>query len=186
MITFGPAPGRGSRAGILDGHARAERCPSCRRPGPLRASRRQPRPGTCQGTRPAHSRVSRQRTEGPGGQPGNDSAASAAGLHPERRLFGQATPGPGHHPTTAASNPAPGPVSARGRAGHSPVAANLPPAKPHLQAERPQRNEDERPEGAARRRAHSAARKARGQGSLVKPQRPKGTSQAAKKTDGTP
>ena len=31
---------------------------------------------------------------GPGGQPGNDSAASAAGSHPVRRLFGQATPGP--------------------------------------------------------------------------------------------
>jgi transposase len=32
--------------------------------------------------------------EGPGGQPGNDSVASAAGLHPEHRLFGQATPEP--------------------------------------------------------------------------------------------
>jgi transposase len=31
---------------------------------------------------------------GPGGQPGSDSVASAAGLHPEHRLFGQATPGP--------------------------------------------------------------------------------------------
>ena len=31
---------------------------------------------------------------GPGGQPGNNSVASAAGSHPERRLFGQATPGP--------------------------------------------------------------------------------------------
>jgi transposase len=31
---------------------------------------------------------------GPGGHPGNDSAASAAGSHPARRLFGQATPGP--------------------------------------------------------------------------------------------
>src|SRR6266702_1436954 len=30
----------------------------------------------------------------PGGQPGNDSVASAAGSHPEHRLFGQATPGP--------------------------------------------------------------------------------------------
>src|SRR5450631_3655118 len=41
--------------------------------------------------------------EGPGGQPGNDSAASAAGLHPEHRLFGQATPGPGStlRPATA-------------------------------------------------------------------------------------
>ena len=33
-------------------------------------------------------------TGGPGGQPGNDSVASAAGSHPEHRLFGQATPGP--------------------------------------------------------------------------------------------
>jgi transposase len=31
---------------------------------------------------------------GPGGQPGNDSVSSAAGSHPERRLFGQATPEP--------------------------------------------------------------------------------------------
>jgi len=33
-------------------------------------------------------------TKGPGGQPGNDSSACAAGSHPEHRLFGQATPGP--------------------------------------------------------------------------------------------
>ena len=33
-------------------------------------------------------------TAGPGGHPGNDTAASAAGLHPADRLFGQATPGP--------------------------------------------------------------------------------------------
>jgi transposase len=31
---------------------------------------------------------------GPGGQPGNRSVSRAAGSHPERRLFGQATPGP--------------------------------------------------------------------------------------------
>jgi hypothetical protein len=31
---------------------------------------------------------------GPGGQPGNDSVSSAAGSHPGRQLFGQATPGP--------------------------------------------------------------------------------------------
>jgi hypothetical protein len=133
----------------------------------------------------ADARRAAARAEGPGGQPGNDSVTSAAGLHPRHRLFGQATPGPGHHTTTAASNPAPGPAGARGRAGHSPVAAILPPAKPQVQAERPQRSEDERPGGAARRRPHSAARKARGEGSLVKPQRPKGTSQAAKKTGGT-
>src|SRR5208282_201264 len=127
----------------------------------------------------------------PGGQQGNDSVASAAGLHPRHRLFGQATPGPGHHTTTAAGNPAPGPASqdrsgAPGRAGHSPVAATLPSAKPQVQVERPQRSEDERPGGAARRRPQSAARKASGQDSLVKSQRPNATSRAAKKTSGTP
>jgi transposase len=34
------------------------------------------------------------RAKGPGGQPGNDSDSSAAGSHPERRLFGRATPEP--------------------------------------------------------------------------------------------
>jgi len=134
----------------------------------------------------ADARRAAAQTEGPGGQQGNDSAASAAGLHPRHRLFGQATPGPRHHPTTAAGNPAPGPVRARGRAGHSSIAATLPPAQPQVQVERPQRSEDERPGGAARRRPHSAARKARGQGSLRKPQRPKGTSQAAKNTAEAP
>jgi hypothetical protein len=40
---------------------------------------------------------------GPGGQPGNDSVSSAAGLHPGHRLFGPATPGPAPSPraTTA-------------------------------------------------------------------------------------
>jgi transposase len=33
-------------------------------------------------------------TAGPGGHQGNDSVASAAGSHPQHRLFGQATPGP--------------------------------------------------------------------------------------------
>jgi transposase len=32
--------------------------------------------------------------QGPGGHPENVSVASAAGLHPEHRFFGQATPGP--------------------------------------------------------------------------------------------
>ena len=50
----------------------------------------------------------------PGGQQGNGSVASAAGLHPRHRLFGQATPGPGHHTTTAAGSPAPG-LSRNGR-----------------------------------------------------------------------
>jgi len=90
--------------------------------------------------------------EGPGGQPGNHSVARAAGSHPEHRLFGQATPGPRHHTTAAAGS--------QGRAGHSSIAATLPPATPQVQVERPQRSEDERPGGAARRRPYSAARKA--------------------------
>ena len=113
------------------------------------------------------------RTGSPGGQQGNDSDSSAAGSHPRNRLFGQATPGSRHHTTTAARKTAPeparslgsalGPVQpdgARGRDGHSPIAATLPSAKPQVQVERPQRSEDERPGGAARRRPYSAARKA--------------------------
>ena len=41
------------------------------------------------------------RMRGPGGQPGNDSVASAAGSHPAHRLFGQATPGPRASPRPA-------------------------------------------------------------------------------------
>jgi transposase len=147
----------------------------------------------------ADARRAAARAKGPGGQQGNDSDASAAGLHPRHRLFGQATPGPSHHITTAASNLAPGPAkqvrsgpiparlgSAQGRAGHSSIAATLPPARPQVQVERPQRSEDERPGGAARRRPYSATRKARDHDPLVKPQRPKATSRAAKKTNGTP
>ena len=55
----------------------------------------------------ADARRSAARVGDPGGQQGNGSVASAAGLHPRRRLFGQATPGPGHHPTTPAGSPAP-------------------------------------------------------------------------------
>jgi transposase len=52
-------------------------------------------------------------TKGPGGQPGSDSVASAAGSHPAHRLFGQATPEPGttlrppggHAPTRPAAAP---------------------------------------------------------------------------------
>ena len=133
----------------------------------------------------ADARRAAARLGGPGGQQGNDSAASAAGSHPRHRLFGQATPGPGHHPTTVTGGPPPGPARSRGTAGHSSIAAKLPPATPQVQVERPQRSEDERPGGAARRRPHSAARKAAGQTAQVKTQRPKGTSQAAERTDGT-
>jgi transposase len=46
---------------------------------------------------------------GPGGQPGNDSASSAASSHPARQLFGQATPGPETtiRPDTTASTRSP-------------------------------------------------------------------------------
>ena len=49
------------------------------------------------------------RTKGPGGQPGNDSASSAASSHPARQLFGQATPGPDTslRPRTTADTPSP-------------------------------------------------------------------------------
>ena len=133
----------------------------------------------------ADARRAAARAKGPGGQQGNDSVASAAGSHPRHRLFGQATPGPGDQTTTAAGTPVPGPARAQGRDGHSPIAATLPSVTPQVQVERPQRSEDERPGGAARRRPHPAARKARGQGSLVKPQRPKGTLEA-KMTGETP
>jgi transposase len=49
------------------------------------------------------------RTSGPGGQPGNDSDSSAASSHPERQLFGPATPGPDTtiRPGTTADTPSP-------------------------------------------------------------------------------
>jgi transposase len=40
------------------------------------------------------ARAAARSGQGPGGRQGNDSVASAAGLNPEHRLFGQATPGP--------------------------------------------------------------------------------------------
>jgi transposase len=45
----------------------------------------------------------RARAAGPGGQPGNDTASSATGSHPEHQLFGQATP----RPATTLRQPAP-------------------------------------------------------------------------------
>ena len=54
----------------------------------------------------ADARRAAARAEDSGGQPGNGLIASAAGLHPGNRLFGQATLGPCAHPTTAAASPA--------------------------------------------------------------------------------
>jgi hypothetical protein len=69
-------------------------------------------------------------TRSPGGQPGHHSKSRAAGSHPARRLFGQATPGPATHPTTPAGTdapafPAPPPPRERAagsRTGQSPAA----------------------------------------------------------------
>ena len=55
--------------------------------------------------------------KGPGGQPGNDSDSSAAGSHPERQLFGPATPGPAttlrRATRTRTTPPKPGPKKTR-------------------------------------------------------------------------
>ena len=60
----------------------------------------------------ADARHAAASANGPGGQPGNDSGSSAAGSHPARRLFGQATPGPATQPMTPASGqPAPAGLS---------------------------------------------------------------------------
>jgi transposase len=115
----------------------------------------------------ADARRAAARAGGPGGQQGNDSAASAAGSHPRHRLFGQATPGPGHHPTATPGGSPPGPARGRGTAGHSSIAATLPPATPKVQVERPQRSEDERPGGYGKTTATLGREE--GQGPLIKP-----------------
>ena len=58
------------------------------------------------------------RAKGPGGQPGNGSDSSAAGSHPERQLFGPATPGPEttiRPGTTAGTTAPPKPASKKTR-----------------------------------------------------------------------
>ncbi len=121
---------------------------------------------------------------GPGGQPGNDSASSAAGSHPARQLFGQATPEPATSATAGIpSAPRSSRAESRGRTGHSPVAATLPPAKPQVQVEYPERSEDERPgggseatavlgreegSGEARTRSRSSTPRSRSRGELTR------------------
>ncbi len=61
-------------------------------------------------------RAAASQAKGPGGHPGNDSASSAAGSHPARQLFGQATPGPGtslRPGTTTGTPPKPVPKKTR-------------------------------------------------------------------------
>jgi hypothetical protein len=57
------------------------------------------------------------RANGPGGQPGNGSDSSAASSHPERQLFGPATPGPDTtiRPATTADTPPQQPTSKKTR-----------------------------------------------------------------------
>jgi transposase len=79
----------------------------------------------------------------PGGQPGNGSDSSAAGSHPEHRLFGQATPGPATHPTTPAGPDAPAaiptplPPRASGRPGKGPGTARPRSGAPKASSTRP-------------------------------------------------
>jgi transposase len=61
--------------------------------------------------------------DGPGGQAGNDSSASAAGSHPARRLFGQATPGPA---PTLRPRPGTSKAASRAREGQAPGLPALP------------------------------------------------------------
>jgi len=64
-----------------------------------------------------------RRSQGPGGHPGNGSVARAAGSHPERRLFGQATPGPD---PTLRSRPGPAKAAGRAQRGQAPGLPALP------------------------------------------------------------
>jgi len=71
---------------------------------------------------PSHRRrqAASSAEEGPGGQLGNDPDSSAAVSHPERRLFGQATPGPDstlRPATPARATMPPEPVSKKIRRG---------------------------------------------------------------------
>jgi transposase len=60
----------------------------------LRALKRRISDAIYRGLKADAARIAAASIQGPGGHAGNDSVASAVGSHPERRLFGQATPGP--------------------------------------------------------------------------------------------
>jgi transposase len=60
----------------------------------LRALKRQISDALYRSLKADAARVAATGTQGPGGHTGNDSVAGAAGSHPGRQLFGQATPGP--------------------------------------------------------------------------------------------
>jgi transposase len=77
----------------------------------------------------ADARRAAARAEGPGGQAGNDSVASAAGSHPRRRLFGQATPG-----LAPTLRPQPGPAKTTPASPQDRVPRAVPGAAPGLPA----------------------------------------------------
>ena len=96
----------------------------------------------------ADARRAAASVNGPGGQPGNGSGSSAAGSHPARRLFGQATPGPDLQPMTPpAGQPAPARLSrtaaisreraARSKTGRSPATQRRPQGVLDLAAREP-------------------------------------------------
>ena len=134
----------------------------------------------------ADARRAAARAKGPGGQPGNDSVASAAGLHPRHRLFGQATPGPGHHTTTAAGSPPPGPAVPGAELA---IPRSLPPCRRRSRRSRWSARSEARTNDLEARQddGHTRPRgRPPGQDPLVKAQRPKGTSHTGKKADRNP
>ena len=60
----------------------------------LRALKRQISDAICKHLKADAARAAARSTQGPGGQPGNDLSPARPLGHPERQLFGQATPGP--------------------------------------------------------------------------------------------
>jgi len=68
----------------------------------LRALKRQISDAIFACLRAGARRAAAAEAKSPGGQPGNHSVSRAAGSHPERQLFGPATPGPATRPMTPA------------------------------------------------------------------------------------
>ena len=88
----------------------------------LRALKRQISDAICKHLKAGAARAASS-GQGPGGHPGNGSSASVAGLHPEHRLFGQATPGPA---PTLRSRPRPSKATGRAQHGQAPGLPALP------------------------------------------------------------
>ena len=99
-----------------------------------RALKRQISDATCKHLKADAARAA-STSCGPGGHPGNGSSASATGLHPEHRLFGQATPGPA--PTLRSR---PGHLQGRGPraagAGRWPARSSCPQGPSRLRCQR--------------------------------------------------